>query len=133
MKGLGCFFTIIALLCGAMAGIRASTGHAPQSLDGLLWIVAFILIIIGLICLAAGSGGSNPQPVTIVDRPHKPHTTKPQPPSQTLSYYLYLNDQVKGPFSLLQIQGFLQVDSATPSTPCCPEGSDQWITIRDII
>jgi hypothetical protein len=66
-------------------------------------------------------------------RPIPQSATPPPPPIKTVSYYIYLNDQVKGPFSQAQIKALLQVDSATPATPCCPEGSEEWQTIGDLI
>jgi hypothetical protein len=68
-------------------------------------------------------------------KPERPtpvvHPAIPPPPNETLSFFLYLNEQVKGPFSIAQINGFLQLDSVTPMTPCCPEGSQRWLTISD--
>jgi hypothetical protein len=62
-----------------------------------------------------------------------PQAAPPLPPTKTISFYLYLNEQVKGPFSAAQIKALLQVDSATLSTPCCPEGNQDWLTIADCI
>jgi uncharacterized membrane protein (DUF485 family) len=55
---------------------------------------------------------------------------RPMPPP---AFYLYLNEQVKGPFSSDQIKALLQVDSANPETPCCPEGVQEWQTIAALV
>ncbi len=57
----------------------------------------------------------------------------PLPPTKTVSFFIYVNDQVKGPFSAAQINALMQVDSVTPMTPCCPEGSQEWQTVADCI
>lgn len=70
-------------------------------------------------------------------KPERPQATSqqvaPLPPAKSVSFYIYLNDEVKGPFSVAQIKALLQVDSATPTTPCCLEGSEEWQTIGDLI
>jgi hypothetical protein len=61
---------------------------------------------------------------------------KPPPPPQspqTDSYFLYINDEVKGPFSVSQINALLQVASVTSKTKCCPQGTQEWNTIADYI
>jgi hypothetical protein len=55
---------------------------------------------------------------------------RPMPPR---SFYLYLNEQVQGPFSNEQIRALLQVDSAKPSTPCCTEGAIEWQTVEALV
>ena len=57
----------------------------------------------------------------------------PPPPPRTKSYFIYVSDQVKGPFSAVQISALMQMDSITPTTPCCPEGSQDWQTVADCI
>jgi len=49
------------------------------------------------------------------------------------SFYLYLNEQVQGPFSNEQIKALLQVDSAKPTTPCCTEGAQEWQTVEELV
>jgi len=55
---------------------------------------------------------------------------KPMPPQ---SYYLYLNDQVRGPFTTEAVNVLLQADSAKPDTPCCAEGTQEWQTVATLI
>lgn len=57
----------------------------------------------------------------------------PPPPISRASFFLYIKEEVKGPFSPAQIKALLQVDSVTPATPCIPEGSQEWQTIADFI
>jgi len=57
----------------------------------------------------------------------------PPPPVNRASFFLYIKDEVKGPFSPAQIKALLQVDSVTPASPCVPEGSQEWQTIADFI
>jgi hypothetical protein len=57
----------------------------------------------------------------------------PPPPSATTSFFIYIKDEVKGPFSPAQINALLQVDSVTPTTPCIPEGSQEWRTVADFV
>jgi hypothetical protein len=57
----------------------------------------------------------------------------PPPPTKKLSFFIYVNDQVKGPFSSAQINALMQMDSVTLTTPCCPEGSQDWQTVSDFI
>jgi len=66
-----------------------------------------------------------PNPVPLPPRP-------PQP-LQTDSYFLYINDEVKGPFSVSQINALLQVASVTHETQCCPQGTQEWRTIADFV
>lgn len=57
----------------------------------------------------------------------------PPPPTGAVSLFVYIKDQVKEPFSPSQIKALLQVDSVTPATPCCREGSQEWQTIADFV
>ena len=57
----------------------------------------------------------------------------PRPPPPKMSFFLYLNDEVKGPFSVSQIEALLQVASVTSETQCCPQGLEEWKTIADYI
>jgi len=57
----------------------------------------------------------------------------PLRPMPEPSFYLYLNDQVKGPFSTDQIKTLLQADSAKADTPCCAEGTQEWQTVEALV
>jgi hypothetical protein len=55
---------------------------------------------------------------------------RPMPPP---AYYLYLNNQVQGPFSTDQIKALVQVDTAKADTPCCAEGTQEWHTVKVLV
>jgi len=57
----------------------------------------------------------------------------PFPTMPTAAFYLYLNEKVQGPFSSEQIKALLQVNAATPRTPCCFFGAKEWQTIEILI
>lgn len=132
MQGLGFTFIIIALLLGGLEAKRASNG-AHEALDPILWVVAFILLITGLICAASGSGRSEPENILATEDPSRNQITRPRPPTKPVSFYIYMGDEVKGPFSFAQVEALLQVDSINSTTPCCAEGSQDWKTIADLI
>jgi hypothetical protein len=54
------------------------------------------------------------------------------PPSPPTTFYVYLQDQVKGPFSREQIKALLDVASVSADTPCCLKDSD-WQTVASFI
>jgi hypothetical protein len=57
----------------------------------------------------------------------------PVPPMPPPSFYLYLNEQVQGPFSAEVIKALVQVDSAKSDTPCCAEGTQEWQTVEALV
>jgi hypothetical protein len=57
----------------------------------------------------------------------------PPPPSSAPAYFVYIKDEVKGPFSATQIKALLQVDSITSATPCIQKGSQDWQTVADFV
>ena len=92
--------------------------------------------------------GTNTRPVTVIvsalsnylrtqKKPVRPAVSEaavpPPPPARALSFFIYIKDEVKGPFSAAQIKALLQVDSVTPTTPCIPEGSQEWQTVADFV
>jgi hypothetical protein len=69
-------------------------------------------------------------------KPQKPAPSQPQPPVASAapppppSLYVYLNNEVKGPFTADQLKALVSVGSVTPETPCCREGSQDWQTVN---
>jgi hypothetical protein len=57
----------------------------------------------------------------------------PFPSMPALGYYLFLNEEIQGPFSEEQIKALVQVNSATKSTLCCVCGTEEWQTIAVLI
>lgn len=57
----------------------------------------------------------------------------PLPPPPPATFYIYLNDQVQGPFSHDQLQAILAVNTVSLDTSCCRLGTQEWLTIRSFI
>jgi hypothetical protein len=55
----------------------------------------------------------------------------PPPPKKVLSWYVYVGEQVKGPFSADQIKALSELNAVFRETPCCPLGSADWVTVGD--
>lgn len=47
----------------------------------------------------------------------------------TISLYVILNEEVKGPFTTDQLKALLSVNAITGETKCCHEGSDEWLSV----
>ncbi len=62
MRNLGCFFLFVALLVGGLPLFVAAANH--ESPSGIALIACFVLIIVGLVCMAAGK----PDPKSIEKR-----------------------------------------------------------------
>jgi len=66
--------------------------------------------------------------------PAQPSTPTPPPrPMKPVSFYVYVSDEVKGPFSATQLDALLKMKSITSTTPCCPEGSNDWRTVTECL
>lgn len=52
----------------------------------------------------------------------------PPPPTQDLStrFFLHIGSEAKGPFTMEQIHGIISVGTASLTTQCCKEGSQEW-------
>ncbi len=57
----------------------------------------------------------------------------PFPSMPELTYYLFLNEEVQGPFSSEEIKAFVQGNSVTLSTSCCVCGTEEWQTVGILI
>lgn len=55
-------------------------------------------------------------------------TPPPPPPTQDLStrFFLHIGSEAKGPFTMEQIHGIISVGTASLTTQCCKEGSQEW-------
>jgi hypothetical protein len=56
--------------------------------------------------------------------------TPPPPPSQ---FYIYVANEVKGPYTLSQLKALLDLRTIDSSTPCCHEGGENWIVVSDVL
>ena len=56
-------------------------------------------------------------------------TTQPKTPM----LYIFVDQEVKGPFTRSQIEALLQMQTVNYATPCCEEGANDWKTVADVI
>jgi hypothetical protein len=47
--------------------------------------------------------------------------------------YIFVDQEVKGPFTRSQIEALLQMQTVNYTTPCCEEGAKDWKTVADVI
>lgn len=74
-------------------------------------------------------------------QPSIPHTTaqlpaprQPHPPQhQPVKLFLFIANEVKGPFSFEQIRGIITAGTATLETQCCKEGTEDWRSVSDFL
>ena len=68
--------------------------------------------------------------------------TPPPPPPQSRSsqatpsdraFFIYLADEVKGPFSADQLKALVAVSTINLDTQCCTQGTQDWFPIRNLI
>jgi hypothetical protein len=52
-------------------------------------------------------------------------------PPTSSRFFLYLGDEVKGPYTPEQIHALRDTGAVTDQTQCCAEGSQQWIRCAD--
>jgi hypothetical protein len=50
-----------------------------------------------------------------------------------LRFYVFVSEQVKGPYSVEQLQALRDASAIVDDTPCCPEGSETWSSYADTI
>lgn len=55
--------------------------------------------------------------------------TPPPPPTEQGNLYLHLNGKVQGPFTTTQVEGFIQVGTASLDTLCCVIGTTEWVPL----
>lgn len=48
-------------------------------------------------------------------------------------YYLQINEEVRGPYSLGQVKGFWDRGEVTVTTPVCAEGQESWETLEALL
>jgi len=65
-------------------------------------------------------------------------TPPPLPPEPPISafrdrFYVYLGNEVKGPFSVHQLQALKDTGMITSNTPCCAEGEEVWWDYSQVI
>lgn len=87
-----------------------------------------------LICPHCRTSRSGWTPRAIHKKPLalRPETARSGLTTNEPGIFLYLNGVVQGPFSPTQVEGFLQVGTATLNTKCCIEGSEQWEPLRSL-
>lgn len=49
------------------------------------------------------------------------------------NHYVYLDEQVQGPYSITQIQAMLEAGGIEPETLFCPEGQQEWRPISILL
>jgi hypothetical protein len=156
MKGLGIVFIIVSIICalGGIAnmepeserlakGIERDYGPTDVSRDILgesrserkttmtwFFVGAGVLGLTGLI-LVVSAPQKKPQGHAPSQVPPTIHVQPPPPPPAKL--YVYVNNETKGPFSMEQLKALLAVNTVTPETPCCREGSRDWQTVSTYV
>jgi tetratricopeptide (TPR) repeat protein len=56
-------------------------------------------------------------------------TTQPKTPM----LYIFVDQEVKGPFTRSQIEALLRMQTVNYATPCCEEGANDWKTVADVV
>ena len=74
--------------------------------------------------LASNTSAENDQQATDVLR---------EVQSSNEMFYIHLQEQVKGPFSLEQLKALQDMQTISANTPCCYAGADKWQTVADCI
>jgi hypothetical protein len=57
----------------------------------------------------------------------------PPTPISSESFFIFLADEVKGPFTLEQLHALLQVATICSDTPCCKTGTEGWVPAQSIL
>ena len=70
-------------------------------------------------------------PLTTVQPPvpRPPHSHHQQP----VKLFLFIANEVKGPFSFEQIRGIITSGAATLETQCCKEGTEDWRSVSEFL
>ena len=50
-----------------------------------------------------------------------------------MSYYILLNDEAKGPYTIGQLRSMWNAGAITQETPFCEEGYEDWMPLRRLI
>jgi len=53
------------------------------------------------------------------------------PPQPTKRYFCFVQDNVVGPYVLIELAGLLRDKHIDADTPLCLEGTEEWINFRD--
>ena len=56
----------------------------------------------------------------------------PLPSTPERNFFLFLGEEVKGPFTLHQISGLLAAHAADAATLACPVGSEEWVALYEL-
>jgi hypothetical protein len=73
-------------------------------------------------------------PPLLAPQPPAPAPPRPTPaPAKTTPLYLYVDEELKGPYLADQIKGLLAENAITRETPCCHEGAPAWQTVADYV
>lgn len=85
-------------------------------------------------------GKTHPQPVTVARRIYLGKTVLPQPapteePPTPIydKWYIYLEFEVIGPYTIEQLHGFQRDGTTNDATQCCKEGTEDWQPISTLI
>ena len=79
-----------------------------------------------------------PPPPTFVAPAGSGDAAAPPPPvsaaqPKTPILYIFVDQEVKGPFTRSQIEALLQMQTVNYTTPCCEEGANDWKTVADVV
>ena len=77
------------------------------------------------------SSASRAKPVIKAEVVASTPFSKP-PPLPLSRFYIYIGDQVKGPYSREQLQALRDASAIADDTLCCAEGSEVWITYTEV-
>jgi hypothetical protein len=57
----------------------------------------------------------------------------PLPAPLTRRFFVFIAEQVKGPYTIEQLQALHDASSITDDTPCCPEGTEAWTSYLHVM